>query len=218
MNQSIRHALVILGIAAAGTASANITFYDHENFAGREMSVDRTVNNFGDTPFNDRARSAIVDGGEWEMCVDSNFRGACQVLGPGRYPDLGGFTQRVSSVRLVSNMAMPSRGEHRPMMGGGHSGARATLYEGTNLTGRAFPLGSGAVDNLDGTGFNDRASSLRVESGYWVFCSDAHFAGECRTFGPGDYASLPPGFNDRISSGRRISNEYPYSQNPIWQR
>ena len=26
----------------------------------------------------------------------------------------------------------------------------------------------------------------------WIFCSDANFNGECRTFGPGDYASLPP--------------------------
>jgi len=71
--------------------------------------------------------------------------------------------------------------------------------------------------NLDPTGFNDRASSLRVESGYWIFCSDSEFRGDCRTFGPGDYASLP-GMNNVISSGRQISNEYPYGEKPNWQR
>ena len=53
------------------------------------------------------------------------------------------------------------------------------------------------MPNLNTTGFNDRASSLRVQSGYWIFCSDSEFRGECRTFGPGDYASLP-GMNNVI--------------------
>src|SRR5690242_8293165 len=76
--------------------------------------------------------------------------------------------------------------------------APATLYEGPNLSGRSYPLYD-TIRNLDTTGFNGRASSLRVESGYWIFCSDSEFRGECRTFGPGDYASLP-GMNNVISS------------------
>ena len=94
--------------------------------------------------------------------------------------------------------------------------ARATLYEGPNLSGRHYALDE-TMPNLSMTGFNDRASSLRVESGYWIFCSDAEFRGECRTFGPGDYASLP-GMNNVISSGRRIANAYPYQDRPDWQR
>lgn len=214
MNRIFRRTLIAVTLAAAGAASANITFYARENFGGREMTVDRTVPNFADTRFNDRAQSVIVDEGQWEVCVDSDFRGACQVLGPGRYPDLGAMGRTISSVRPA---AVPSRGDYRRGPGG-YGGARATLYEGPNLSGRSFPLNGGYMDNLGETGFNDRASSLRVESGYWVFCSDAHFNGECRTFGPGDYARLPPGLNDRISSGRRISNAYPYSQNPTWER
>ncbi len=85
-----------------------------------------------------------------------------------------------------------------------------------NLSGRSYALNE-TMQNLGATGFNDRASSLRVTSGYWIFCSDSDFRGECRTFGPGDYASLP-GMNNAISSGRRISNDYPYSDQPDWQR
>jgi len=94
--------------------------------------------------------------------------------------------------------------------------ARATLYEGANLSGRSYPLHE-TMHNLCGSGFNDRASSLRVESGYWIFCSDSEFRGECRTFGPGEYATLP-GLNNVISSGRRMSNDYPYADKPDWQR
>jgi hypothetical protein len=216
MNRTLRHSLLVVGMAVAGTASANVTFYQGENFAGREFTVSQTVSNFDRTGFNDRARSAIVNSGQWEVCVDADFSGGCQVLGPGRYPDLGGLASRVSSVRPVSEAGAPGRGEHRSRPGS-TSGARATLFEGRNLSGRSFSLGGGAMANLDGTGFNDRVSSLRVEAGYWVFCSDANFGGECRTFGPGDYASLPSGLNNTISSGRRISDDYPYSQNPTWQ-
>jgi hypothetical protein len=93
--------------------------------------------------------------------------------------------------------------------------ARAVLYEGPNMSGRAFPI-QDAVANLGRTGFNDRASSLRVESGYWIFCGVSEFRGECRTFGPGEYANLP-GLNNVISSGRRISSYYPYAERPDWR-
>jgi hypothetical protein len=93
--------------------------------------------------------------------------------------------------------------------------ASATLYSGPNLTGRSVALGAPGTNKLDGM-FNDRASSLRVERGYWLFCSDANFRGECRAFGPGEYPHLPPDLDNRISSGRRISNEYPYTNKPTW--
>ena len=49
-----------------------------------------------------------------------------------------------------------------------------------------------------------------------MFCTDANFLGDCRTFGPGDYPSLS-WLSNRISSGRRISNDYPYNAPPRWQ-
>jgi hypothetical protein len=160
MNRIFRRTLVAVTLAAAGAASANITFYTRENFGGQQMTVDRTVPNFADTRFNDRAQSVIVNEGQWEVCVDSDFRGACQVLGPGRYPDLapwGARSVRCARRRCRAGVIIGAAGGLRQ---------RATLYEGPNLSGRAFPLNGGFMDNLDGTGFNDRASSLRVESGY----------------------------------------------------
>jgi hypothetical protein len=200
-------------VAVAGSAAADsITFYQDDNYRGRNFTADQPVANFARNGFNDLVHSAVVHEGRWEICVDSDYRGGCGILAPGAYPNLGAYAGRISSVRPVDSRVSSERSDNR----GRYSEARATLYEGPNLSGRSFALND-AMPNLGRTGFNDRASSLRVESGYWIFCSDSEFRGECRTFGPGEYASLP-GLNNVISSGRRISSDYPYSDRPNWQR
>src|SRR5439155_8043088 len=93
---------------------------------------------------------------------------------------------------------------------------RAILYEHEGFGGRSFTIEGDVVGNLDRTGFNDRASSIRIEGGYWMFCTDAGFQGTCRTFGPGEYASLPWDVNNKISSGRRIHEQNPYNAPPAW--
>jgi hypothetical protein len=193
----------------AGAAIADVTFFEGENFGGRQFTIDQPVADFARSRLNDRAQSAIVDGGSWEICVDAEFGGECLIFAPGRYPNLGGLARRVSSARPNYEPRAESRDRTR-------GEASATLFADPNLAGRAFPVGSEGAGNLAGV-FNDSASSLRVDSGYWIFCSDANFRGECRTFGPGEYASLPRELNNRISSGRRISNEYPYSNTPNWR-
>lgn len=194
--------------------SARIVLYGQPNLGGRGVTLDASVPDFERIGFNDSARSAVVYGGDWQVCTDANFRGDCEVLRPGQWNNLGGVSGRVSSARPLG-----SEGGGPPPVGNGWgSGSRAILYEGHELSGKAFVIDRDVVSNLDRTDFNDRARSLRVEGGYWVFCSDAQFQGECLTFGPGDYPNLPRALDGRISSGRRISNAYPYNQAPAWGR
>jgi len=203
----------IIAAAAASTAAADsVTFYQDDNYRGRHFTADQPVTNFARNGFNDPVRSAVVHEGRWEICLDSDFRSGCSIFAPGAYPSLGAYAGQIGSVRPVDGRYSSERSNDV----GRYREARATLYERPNLSGRSFPLND-AMPNLSRTGFNDRASSLRVESGYWIFCSDSEFRGECRTFGPGEYASLQ-GLNDMISSGRRISNDYPYADRPNWQR
>jgi len=202
----------VISVAAGSVAAARITFYQDDNYRGGQFTADRPVGNLSGSGFNDGARSAVVHDGRWEICVDAEFNGSCSILAPGAYPNLGAYAGRISSVRPIDGSYSSNRSDDRSR----NRVARATLYEGPNLSGRSFPLNE-TMPNLGPTGFNDRASSLRVESGYWIFCSDSDFRGECRTFGPGDYASLP-GLNNTISSGRRIANDYPYGDKPDWQR
>jgi len=203
---------------AAGRGQVEL--FEGYQFDGRPYPVNATITNFSDAGFNDRAQSMIIRGGLWEVCENADFRGRCQTYGPGRYPNLGGMAGRISSIRPVAGGPGPGG----PGPGGGWgsggwgTGSRALLYEGPDLSGRSFVINSEVVANLAHTGFNDRAASLRVEGGYWIFCSDANFGGECLTFGPGDYPTLPWGLSYRISSGRRVQGSYPYSQNPTWPR
>ena len=205
------------GGTPGGGAGGSVELFDDYRFGGGQFAVAGTITNFSDVGFNDRAQSMIVHQGTWEACEHADFNGVCQTYGPGRYPDLGGFGRRISSMRQIRGSG-PVGGGPGFSGGGWGTGSRAILYAGPNLSGSTFVINDEVVANLAGTGFNDRAGSLRVESGYWVFCSDAGFGGECLTFGPGDYPTLPWGLNYKISSGRRIHGNYPYNQNPTWQR
>jgi hypothetical protein len=188
-----------------------VELFDGNRFEGQSLAINGPVANFP-REWNDRVQSMIVHRGHWEICADIEYRGGCQTYGPGRHANLGAMSNRASSIRPATG---PGPG---PDFGGWGSGARALLYEGPNLSGRTYVIDNEVMPNLDAARFNDRASSLRVEGGYWVFCSDINFRGECLTFGPGDYPTLPWSLNNRISSGRRISEQYPYSQSPSWPR
>jgi hypothetical protein len=192
---------------SGGGSGGRVTLYDDFGFAGEPYVADGVQPDLHDQGYNDRARSMIVLRGQWEACSAAYYRGSCETFGPGRYANLGGLAGHVSSLRMVAmTPAVPPRERL----------SRAILYEGSGLTGRSFTLDNEIVANFAATGFNDRAASLVVEGGYWIFCSDANFHGECRTFGPGEYRRLPWDVDRKISSGRRIHARYPYSQSPDW--
>lgn len=206
-------AMAVSLLALSGAASAQLTLFEHDNFQGQRFDVRGAVENLANTGFNDIASSARVREGTWQLCDDAYFRGRCITLKPGEYPSLGsmGMNDKVSSAReLGSYGPAPQQG------GDWGGGARAVLYSQPGFGGRPMVIDQNVVRDLNTTGFNDRASSLRVEQGYWMFCSDANFEGQCMTFGPGEYPNLPPALDNRISSGRRVSSNYPYRQNPDW--
>lgn len=226
-----RVVLALLGAALAGQVLANssqIVLYEDDDFRGSDYMSTDSIQDLEGTGFNDRASSIVVRSGRWQVCADAFFRGTCVTLGPGRYASLRpmGLNDRVSSARSLGWTpdggggwnSGSSNDNHWGHNSGGNwgNGSRAVLYEQEGLNGRAVPIYGESVRDLSSLGFNDRASSLRVEAGYWLFCSDADFRGECRTFGPGDYPTLPGGLGNRISSGRRVSNDYPYQQRPSW--
>jgi uncharacterized protein YcfJ len=97
--------LCVAALVAATGASAQVTFYEAEGFRGNAFMVRQTTGNLSPLGFNDRASSAIVERGRWQLCEDAGFRGRCIVLQPGNYPSLAQFdmSNRVSSARPVGN-------------------------------------------------------------------------------------------------------------------
>ena len=211
--------LAIVACAVSSTALAGaIILFEYQNFGGQRLVLRNAMPNLDQTAFNDRTESILVRDGYWEVCTDAHYRGHCVRLWPGEYRSLSGqLTGSISSLREVGGgppLAVSPVPEPLPPSGR----PRAVLYEYANFGGRQLVLDHEVVSNLDGTGFNDRASSLWVEGGYWLFCTDAHFQGTCRTFGPGQYPQLSWDVNNKISSGRRIHEQYPYNAAPAWQR
>lgn len=85
------------------------------------------------------------------------------------------------------------------------AGAQVTFYEQERFQGRSFTTQQ-QVRNFERFGFNDRASSVAVQSSRWEVCEDPGFSGRCVVLRPGRYASLAAmGLNDRVSSVRAIT-------------
>jgi uncharacterized protein YcfJ len=107
MQTTLKALFAVAAVGFATQAAAKITFYEGEGFRGRAFTADKQVWNFEKLGFNDRASSAVVDRGRWEVCEDARFEGKCVVLRPGSYDSLSrmGLNNRISSVRPVTRTA-----------------------------------------------------------------------------------------------------------------
>ena len=103
MRNELRIALGIAGLVVAAQAPAQITFYEHQGFRGPAYTVNGTVSSFS-IGANDRASSAVVENGRWEVCEHIRFEGKCVVLVPGSYDSLKSMDMNntISSARPVT--------------------------------------------------------------------------------------------------------------------
>ena len=81
--------------------------------------------------------------------------------------------------------------------------ADLTLYADGDFEGRPLNV---VIDlrQLGSLNFNDRASSIVIDKGAWILCTEEDFTGSCVTLEPGRYGSLRElGLDDTITSVRR---------------
>ncbi len=81
------------------------------------------------------------------------------------------------------------------------------LYEFPNFGGSKVAVGQGQAKDLDWANFsnpNHRATSVRVEAGTWIVCTDRGFQGACRVLGPGEYPQLPEELATGVSSAEQL--------------
>jgi len=204
MKSSLKTLFALAAVASAAQAAAQVTFYERENFMGRSFATRQApVRNFDRFGFNDRASSAVVATGRWEVCQNSQFNGHCVVLRAGRYPSLAamGLDDRVSSARPISRNTRVDDQRYAPAP----AAAQVTIYEQDGFGGQSF-TSNASINNLRRQNFNDRASSVVVNAGLWEVCEDVGFRGRCFVLRPGQYPSIAAiGLNNRITSVRPIS-------------
>ena len=187
-------------------AVSQVTFYENDGFNGKSFTSNQPVNDFQRFGFNDRASSADVVGGPWEVCENARFNGRCVVLRPGRYVSLSvmGLNDRISSVRLLNPDERIDERRYAPLPVAAVV-SQVTFYENDGFRGQSFTSNQ-PINDFQRFGVNDRASSVEVVGGSWEVCEDARFNGRCVVLRPGRYSSLSTmGLNDRISSGRAVN-------------
>jgi hypothetical protein len=196
-------------LLATGSALAGeVTLFSERDFQGEAIMIRGPAPNLERIGYNDTASSLIVRNGLWEVCTDARFEGRCVQLPPGEYSSIGrDLNNRISSLREITPVAAaPAPRAVEPAISGN---ARVVLYQYPNFRGRSVVIDRPEVPRLSAAYFDNGAESMRVEGGTWMFCSNANFSGQCRTFGPGDYAQLPWEL-DHVASGRFVPDRYSY--------
>ena len=123
MGISLKAAVGVASVVVATAAGAQVTLYSHEDFHGQQFTANGQVRNLERAGFNDRASSAVVNGGEWQVCEDARFDGHCVILRPGEYPSLDrmGLSNEISSIRPVEGRyGYNDRHERRGYVAQGH--------------------------------------------------------------------------------------------------
>jgi hypothetical protein len=201
-------AATILITAAFAASAGELSLYSQPGFRGSEITLNGGASNLRDLGFNDRASSAVVRSGTWELCEHKNFGGYCAVFERGEYPELERFNNSVSSAREV-----PGRphGRWRDRDEERHGDSRregwrrdepVILFSGQRFEGERMAVRSD-LRTLRDAGFNDRAGSIVINEGRWEFCEHAGYRGQCVVLGPGRYGRLDE-MNNQLSSLRRI--------------
>ncbi|WP_321487934.1 beta/gamma crystallin-related protein [uncultured Hyphomonas sp.] len=181
--------------------------YSNAGFRGEALRIDGAVPSLGRIGFNDRASSIVINRGVWEVCVDANFRGRCEIIDTS--------TGHLNAYRLNDNISSlrpagygrdrredrwDDRRDDRRGDWGGRQGV--VLFPDSNQRGPAIEIDQDVAD-LSHYRFNDKASSFYVGSGTWQVCEHANYRGRCEilTAGAGDLGQIR--MNDNISSVRR---------------
>ena len=207
MSRSLKTLLTLALAAVTTQASAQITLYEHENFKGRPLVADRSINDLSRADYGNRASSAVVVGEPWEVCDQSEYRGRCILLRAGNYPalDVMDMNDRANSARPLG-LRGAADGRFVAPAPPGPQGTQITLYEHENFQGRPFAADR-SMGDLGRVGFSNRASSAVVTGDSWEICDENEFRGRCVLLRAGNYPALDAvGLNDRISSMRAFSH------------
>ncbi|WGG49253.1 beta/gamma crystallin-related protein [Rugamonas sp. DEMB1] len=217
MKKIIPAAFLLAALNQVAAQAGELTLFSRPDFGGHDVSLRGAVTDLNQRDFNDRASSAVVRAGTWEVCEHADFGGRCMILERGEYPTLRRFDNLISSARELDRGNRGGRDRDDGNRGHGHGhgndngrgndndygrrGDAVMLFEHARFEGRQVGVHND-VRTLRDFDFNDVVSSIVINDGRWEFCNDADYGGQCITYGPGRYPVID--MNDRISSLRRV--------------
>lgn len=177
-----------------------LVLYSDTNFRGDQRRIDGPVTSLRQVDYNDKARSARVEFGAWELCVDDYYAGGC-VRVDRDVPNLAtlGMSKRASSARPTNSGIVPP-GPWQPTQP-----PRLILFDETRYRGQSWTIDRQEA-TVPGAG---RAESAQVIGGTWEVCAGRNGAPPCVQLSQNvsDLRSL--GFRNRIVSARPLNVAVP---------
>lgn len=159
--------LILAAVPAAAQPAPEITFYEYPAYLGRSVTVRSAIGELSAQSIVRRAGSARVTG-EWTVCPEARFRGACRELTRSTPTlNLGGSSGAIVSLRPAVDDRFDDAGEDA----GDQRSALEDLdadagVEGQDVAFFARPSFNGVQV---GAGANDRAAAT-------AFCEAAGYA------------------------------------------
>uniref|UniRef100_A0A1B8XT54 Beta/gamma crystallin 'Greek key' domain-containing protein n=1 Tax=Xenopus tropicalis TaxID=8364 RepID=A0A1B8XT54_XENTR len=150
-----------------------IELFQLQNLQGSSVALTADSPDLSAVGFWRKAQSLRVCGDPWVVFTNQQYEGDFSFYEEGTYNSIPGFAGFIGSVRVVP---------------GGFSCPSIILYEHINYEGRSVPVKK-SVDSVVPIGFNDMASSHRVESGAWILYEHVNYRGHRMVTVAGDNVS-----------------------------
>ncbi|WP_300377170.1 beta/gamma crystallin-related protein [Henriciella sp.] len=215
LSLTLSAALALPATAQYGRHSAGgeAIVYAHPDFTGQSLRVTHAIPHLNRYRFNDKASSIRVTGGSWEVCVDPNYRGRCEIITyrEGQLNQIR-LNDKITSIRPVAHRRdrwnRDDRWDrHRDRGYRGRQSAPIVLYQHPDFRGSALPV-DGAIPHLNQLRFNDKVSSIALQSGVWEVCTDPNFRGRCEIIDRSVPQTNVYRLNDNITSIRPAGRGY----------
>jgi hypothetical protein len=208
-------AVTALGVPTSAQSrwdGSGVTVYADPNFSGQSASFRDDTPNLVPYNLNDKISSIQIPTGEtWEVCQDVDYGNQCQAL-TGSVSDLRnmGWNDRISSLRRINTGGFRDDGFRNRRSGGVFApedgGRDLTVYVNPNFSGQSATFRDD-TPNMVPYNLNDKISSIQIPTGdTWEVCQDVDYGNQCQVLSSSVADLRSIGWNDRISSLRRISN------------
>ncbi|XDC64055.1 hypothetical protein R6Z07M_015237 [Ovis aries] len=153
-----------------------IIIFEQENFQGHSHELNGPCPNLKETGV-EKAGSVLVQAGPWVGYEQANCKGEQFVFEKGEYPRWDSWTssRRTDSLSSLRPIKVDSQ-EHK-----------ITLYENPNFTGKKMEVIDDDVPSFHAHGYQEKVSSVRVQSGTWVGYQYPGYRGLQYLLEKGDY-------------------------------
>ncbi|XP_059911083.1 beta-crystallin B2 [Gadus macrocephalus] len=178
-----------------GTSAFKLVIYEQENFQGRCHELTGPCNNLQEAGV-EKVGSILVLCGPWVGYEQASCKGEQFVFEKGEYPRWDSWTNSRRSETLFAFRPIKVDGQEHKIV----------LFENPSFAGKKIEIIDDDVPSFHGHGYQEKVSSVRVQSGTWVGYQYPGYRGYQYLFEKGEYkecaefgAQLP-----QIQSVRRI--------------